>query len=372
MIELFGVQRQTDRLRRRIDERLAAVFDHGQFILGPEVSELEERIGALVGAPHVVGVSSGRDALLIALYAEGVGPGDAVFVPSFTFSATAETVTNCGATPVFVDIDAGTFNMDADRLEDAIRTIERDEALRPRAVIPVDLYGLPADYGRISEIADKHGLYLIADAAQSFGGEMNGARVGSLAPVTTLSFYPTKPLGGFGDGGALICTDDALAERFRSLRVNGRGPSGLQESEIGMSGRLDTIQAAVLLCKLDIFEEEMARRREIADRYSAALADTVTVPLIPDGFESAFALYTIQYGNRDSLRNRLGDGGIGTGLYYPTPLHLHPAYRRYGCKEGDLPVTEAMSSQVLSLPMHPYLNDEEIDEVCRAVLTVNN
>jgi dTDP-4-amino-4,6-dideoxygalactose transaminase len=370
MIGLFGIQRQPERLRQAIDERLAAVLDHGQFILGPEVADLEARIAAFVGNSHVVTVSSGRDALFIALAAEGIGPGDAVFVPAFTFAATAEVVTSCRATPVFVDIDADTFNIDAEGLEDAIQTIERKGDLRPRAVIAVDMYGLPADYRRIGEIADRYELFLLSDAAQSFGAETDGRRVGSLAPVTAVSFYPTKPLGAFGDGGALICAGDERAERYRCIRLNGRGPSGLQEFERGMSARLDTIQAAVLLSKLDAFERELERRREIANRYSALLADALSVPSTPEGSKSAFALYTVRCRRRDLLMTQLGEAGIECGIYYRTPLHLHPAYRRYGYREGDMPVAEAISSQVLSLPMHPYLEDEDVDEVCRAILSV--
>ncbi len=368
MIGLFDIQRQTDVLRQPIDERLARVLDHGQFVLGPEVAELEARIAAFAGNSHVVTVSSGRDALVIALFAEGIGQGDAVFVPAFTFSATAEAVTACGATPIFVDIDAATFNMDTERLEDSIRTIERTSNLRARAVIAVDMFGLPADYRRIGEIADAHGLFLLADGAQSFGGEMDGRRVGSLAPVTALSFYPTKPLGAFGDGGALICADDERAEHYRRLRVNGRGQSGLQELQPGMSARLDTIQAAVLLCKLDVFEQELANRRAIASRYSASLGDAMPVQSIPDGFESAFALYTVRCRERDALISRLGEAGIVCGIYYRAPLHLHPAYFKYGFVEGDMPVAESICAEVLSLPMHAYLKDEEVDDVCAAIL----
>ena len=367
MIGLFGVQRQTEKLRKAIDERLASVLDHGQFVLGPEVAELEDRIADLIGNSNVVTVSSGRDALVIAMSAEGIGQGDAVFIPAFTFSATAEAVTSCGATPVFVDIDPNTFNMDADRLEESICKIERTSNLRARAVIAVDIFGLPADYRRFSEIADAHKLFLLADAAQSFGGEMDGRRVGSLAPVTAFSFYPTKPLSAFGDSGALVCADDERAERFRQIRINGRGQTGLQESELGMTARLDTIQAAFLLCKLDVFESELERRREIASRYDAMLADTVSAQQTPPGFQSSFGLYTVRCRNRDRVIKRLDDAGITYGVYYSAPLHLHPAYRKFGFLEGSMPVSELLCSQVLSLPMHPYLSDDEVEQVCEAV-----
>ncbi|HSM40284.1 MAG TPA: DegT/DnrJ/EryC1/StrS family aminotransferase [Afifellaceae bacterium] len=367
IIDLFGIQRQTERLRPAIDERLAGVLDHGQFVLGPEVTELEARIADFVGNSHVVTVSSGRDALVIALLAEGIGRGDAVFVPAFTFSASAEAVTSCGATPIFVDVDPDTFNMDADCLEKTVRTVEGQSSLRARAVVAVDIFGLPADYRLIREVADTHELFLVADAAQSFGGEMDGDKVGSLAPVTAFSFYPTKPLGGFGDGGALVCADRERAEHYRRLRLNGRGQSGLQETEAGLSARLDTVQAAFLLCKLADFEEELARRREIASRYGKLPADTVSPQKIPNGFESAFALYSVQCRNRDKLMKRLGEAGIMSRVYYPAPLHLHPAFRKYGFAEGDMPVSELLCSRILSLPMHAYLADEEVDRICEAI-----
>ncbi len=369
MIRLFDVQRQNTRLRRTIDERMAAVMDHGQFILGPEVAELENRLAEYASSDEVVTVSSGRDALLIALMAEGIGAGDAVFVPAFTFSATAEVVVACGATPVFVDVDPRTFNINVDSLEEVIKSVHRQGDLRGRAIIAVDLYGLPADYRRLNAIADAYGLFLLADAAQSFGGAMDGRKAGSLAPVTAVSFYPTKPLGAFGDGGALFTRDAERAERYRGIRINGRGPSGLQETKAAMSARLDTLQAAVLLSKLDVFEAELERRRAIAGSYQNALGNVVQAPFIPDGFESAYALYTIQCDARDALRNQLTNAGIDCGLYYPKPLHLHPAFMRFGCGEGYMPVAEDLCSRVLNLPMHPYLREEEVDEVCRTILS---
>lgn len=369
MIPLFDLHRQRDRLWPCIDERLNAVLRHGRFVLGPEVEALEARLADYTGSRHVVTVSSGRDALYIALRADGVGPGDAVFVPAFTFSSTAEVVVACGATPVFVDIDARTFNIDIANLMAAVESTRRRAELTPKAIIAVDLFGLPADYQRLGEVASANGLLLIADAAQSFGGRLGERKVGTLAPVTAVSFYPTKPLGAYGDGGALFTDDAARAELYRQIRINGRGLSGLQESDAGLTGRLDTMQAAILLCKLEVFDDELRRRRSVAARYDDALAGLVAVPVAPDGAQSAHALYTVRCEARDSVAGRLAAAEVGCNVYYPAPLHLHPAFRRFGDGVGSLPVAEAASRHVLSLPMHPYLRDEEVDAVCRAVRT---
>jgi UDP-2-acetamido-2-deoxy-ribo-hexuluronate aminotransferase len=364
-IPLFDLQRQRARLERDIRRRMDAVLAHGQFILGPEVDDLETRLAAFAGARHCIAVSSGRDALMIALMAMDVKPGDAVFVPAFTFAATAGAVAAIGAMPVFVDVDPETFNMDPADLERAIGEAEAAGKM-PRAVMPVDLYGLPADYDAIGAIAARLGLTFLADAAQSFGGGIGNRRAGALAPVSATSFYPTKPLGCYGDGGAVLTEDDGLAVRVRMIRSHGRAGTGDEAMVLGLTGRLDTLQAAILLAKLEVFEAELARRRAIAARYGAALAGRVGVQAIPPRFASAFALFTIRVKDRDQVRARLDEAGIGTGLFYRLALHQHPAFRDFNGRK--LPVSERLTGEVLSLPMHPDLTDDEVDRVIAAVL----
>ncbi len=346
------------------------VLDHGQFILGPEVAALEAKLADYCGVPHAIGVSSGRDALIMALMALGVGPGDAVFVPAFTFSATAGSVVSVGATPVFVDVDAATFNMDSAALETAIAIVRSEGRLQSSAVMPVDLYGLPADYERIGAISVREGLHVIADAAQSVGGVAPAGPVGSLAPISAVSFYPTKPLGAYGDGGAVLTHDDALAERVREIRSHGRSGDGDEALQLGMTGRLDTLQAAVLLAKFEIFADEMLRRQQIAERYTAGLKDVVLTPDIAVGYGSAWALYTIRVADRERVRKDLSDIGIQTGLFYPTPLHRHGAFQPWVSPDEAHPVAEQLSQDVLSLPIYPDLSDMEVDRVIAAVRTV--
>jgi len=365
-IPLFDLQRQRARLEADIRKRMDAVLAHGQFVLGPEVEVVEKRLAAFAGVDHVIAVSSGRDALMIALMEMGVGAGDAVFVPAFTFAATAGAVASIGAWPVFVDVDAATFNMDPADLERAIGEVRDRGALRPRAIMPVDLYGLPADYAAVGRVAEKHGLQVLADSAQSFGGAVGNARVGALAPISATSFYPTKPLGCYGDGGAILTSDPGLAEGVRMIRSHGRQGTGDEAMVLGLTGRLDTLQAAVLLAKLEIFDEGLARRKEIAARYTAALGAAVTTPTVPDLYQSVFALYTIRVGDRDRVRARLDEKGIGTGLFYRFALHQHPAFRAFDGR--SLPVSEVLANEVLSLPIHPDLRDDEVERVISAVL----
>jgi dTDP-4-amino-4,6-dideoxygalactose transaminase len=366
-VSLFDLTGQGERLGSRLTERVAKVLEHGRFILGPEVAELELALARYLDVRHAVGVSSGRDALIIALMALGVRAGDAVFVPAFTFSATAGAVIAAGGVPVFTDIDPVTCNMAAEHLERAIEvTLARGE-LRPKVVMPVDLYGLPADYAAIEKVAVKHGLAIVADAAQSFGAMVGARRVGTLAHVTGTSFYPTKPLGAFGDGGAILTNDDELAEAVRQIRSHGTRGSGDVAIRLGMTGRLDTLQAAVLLAKLEVFDESLATRRRLAARYQQALEGIVSTPHSPDQFFSAWALFTIRVPRRDAVRHRLALSGIETGIYYRVPLHRHPAFA--GCLTGEelLPVSEQVASEVLSLPLHPGLADADVDRVIEAV-----
>lgn len=365
-IPLFDLQRQRARFEADIKARMDAVLAHGQFVLGPEVELFEKRLADFAGVDHVVAVSSGRDALMIALMGMGVGAGDAVFVPAFTFAATAGSVAAIGAVPVFVDVYPVTFNMDPVDLERAIAEVEAKGELRPRAIMPVDLYGLPADYPVINRIAEQHGLTVLADAAQSFGGGLGEARVGALAPISATSFYPTKPLGCYGDGGAILTSDPALADAVRMIRSHGRGGTGDEAIVLGLTGRLDTLQAAVLLAKLETFNEEVVRRNQIAARYTEALRGVVATPELPKGYRSVYALYTIRVADRDAVRARLDEKGIGTGLFYRLALHQHPAFQAFVGR--GLPASERVANEVLSLPMHPDLRDDEVDRVIAAVI----
>ncbi|WMS43417.1 DegT/DnrJ/EryC1/StrS family aminotransferase [Acuticoccus sp. MNP-M23] len=361
-IPLFDLKRQQARLRHDIDRRLAKVLDHGQFILGPEVTELEESIAAFSGVAHGIGVSSGRDALIMALMAMGVGPGDAVIVPAFTFSATAAVVSSVGATPVFVDVDPATYNMDPHAIAPAIESA-RTRGLDPKVVMPVDLFGLPADYAAIKQVTDAYGVRIVADAAQSFGGRIGDARVGGLAPISCVSFYPTKPLGAFGDGGGLLTDDDELAETVRQIRTHGRQGDGDEAMRIGMTGRLDTMQAAILLAKLSVFKAELNRRAEIAALYNKLLDGVCTLPPADGVSRSAYALYTVRLKNRDGARDALAARQIGAGLFYRVPLHKHPAFAATLAGDEKLGVAEMLSREVLSLPMGPDITDDEVHMV---------
>lgn len=365
-VELIDLRAQSDRLGKRLDRALARVLDHGQFILGPEVTELETALARRTGARQVVTCSSGTDALLLVLMAWGVGPGDAVFVPAFTFPATAEVVVLLGATPVFVDVDADTYNLDPRRLEQAVGSLP--PSLEPAAVIAVDLYGLPADYETIRVVAEGAGMRVLADAAQSFGARIGDRAVGTLADATATSFFPAKPLGCYGDGGAIFVDDEDAADTLRSLRVHGRGSAKYDVQRIGINGRLDTLQAAVLLAKLEIFSHELEARARIARDYSDALHEAnVVVPLVPEGRTSAWAQYTVRVANRDAVRQRLAGVGVSTAVYYPRPLHQQPAYAHGVIGEGGLPASEQLVAEVLSLPLHPYLSADDQARVIEAL-----
>ena len=369
-VTLYALDRQRARIEAKLRAGMDRVLDHGQFVLGPEVAELEAVLADYCRVPHAIGVSSGRDALIMALMALDVGPDDAVFVPAFTFSATAGSVASVGAVPVFVDVDAATFNMDPAALERAIAETKSEGRLQPRAVMPVDLYGLPADYEKIGAIAAREGLDVIADAAQSLGGAAPAGPVGSLAPISAVSFYPTKPLGAYGDGGAVLTNDDGLAETVREIRSHGRSGAGDEALRLGMTGRLDTLQAAVLLAKFEVFADEMVRRQQIAELYTAGLRDVVSTPDIAANYQSAWALYTVRLPDRDRVRERLSDAGIQTGLFYPTPLHRHGAFQPWVSPDESHPVAEQLSQDVLSLPIYPDLNDRESDRVIAAIRAV--
>lgn len=366
-ISLLDLASQQRRLGGAIERAVQRVFDHGQYILGPEVRELEERLADFAGVRHVITCASGTDALLLSLLAWGVGPGDAVVVPTFTFAATAEVVALVGATPVFADASLMNFNVDPASVECAIAAARAKE-LRVAGIIAVDLFGLPADYAALSNIALAEHCWVLADAAQSFGAEIGGRRSGQLGTASATSFFPAKPLGCYGDGGAVLVDDDETAATLRSLRVHGQGKNKYENIRVGINGRLDTIQAAILLEKLSIFPDELAVRREIAGRYSTTLEASVSVPLIPKDVESAWAQYTIVIDNRDTVAQRLADEGVPSAVYYPCPLHRQPAYAHYPRAAAELPVADRLCAGVLSLPIHPYLTKEAQDRVISAVL----
>ena len=344
------------------------MLGHCQFILGPEVRALEAELAAFCGARHAVSCASGTDALVLVLMAKGIGPGDAVICPSFTFTATAEVVALVGATPVFADVEEATFNLDPESLKRACATAHR-LGLRPKAVIPVDLFGQPADYDRITPAAEAENMLVLDDAAQAFGATYKNRRVGALAPATATSFFPAKPLGCYGDGGAVLTDDAELAQMMRSLRVHGEGRHKYDCARIGFNGRLDTIQAAVLIEKLKIFPEEILARERIARRYSARLADVATVPKVAPGSTSVWAQYTIRLaaGKRDGLAAALKTEGIPTAIHYPVPLHRQEAYQRFPVGEGGAPVSEGLAEEVISLPMHAYLDEATQDRIVGAV-----
>jgi UDP-2-acetamido-2-deoxy-ribo-hexuluronate aminotransferase len=354
-------------IKEAVEAGIRRVLEHGQYILGPEVAECEKRLAAFAGSRHCLTVSSGTDALVAPLMALSIGPGDAVFLPTFTFTATAEVVVLVGARPVYVDSDPCQFNLDIDHLARQVAAVKREGRHRARAVIAVDLFGLPCDYARLNALCEAEGLALISDAAQSFGGALDNRRVGSLAPITATSFFPAKPLGCYGDGGAIFLDDDALLARLLSIRVHGQGRSKYEVERIGLNARFDTIQAAVILAKLDVFDRELEQREAVARRYDAALAGAVETPAIPPGRCSAWAQYTIQSDRRDAIAEALKREGIPTAIYYPIPMHLQAAYRDYGEGEGSCPAAERLARRVLSLPMHPYLPPETIERVAAAV-----
>ena len=367
-IAFIDLQAQRRRIGRRVEDAIGRVLEHGRFIMGPEIQALEERLAEFAGVRHVISCASGTDALQLPLMAWGVGPGDAVFVPAFTFAATAEVVALVGATPVFVDVLGDSFNIDPASLEASIEAVAAEGKLRPAAVIPVDLFGQPADYDDLSPIAERHGLRLLADTAQGFGAHYRDRRTGSIGDAASTSFFPAKPLGCYGDGGAVFTDDDDLAATMRSLRIHGQGADKYDNVRIGLNGRLDTIQAAILLEKLAIFDDEIVARQAVADRYSDALRGVVDVPGLEAGRNSVWAQYTIMTAGRDAVADQLKASGVPTAIYYPCPLNRQTAYRDYPSAPQGLPVSEAICHRVLSLPMHPYLDDATQDRIVAATI----
>lgn len=357
-------------LEASVNQRIERVLRHGQYIMGPEVAELESALAEKVGVGHCVSCANGTDALQLALMALGVGQGDAVFTPTYTFFATAEAISLVGATPVFVDVDPQTFNIDSVSLRSAIGEVIDGGENQATAIIAVDLFGLPADYGQLEVIADEFDLHLIEDAAQGMGGSIDDRSAGTFGVIATTSFFPAKPLGCYGDGGAVFTDSNEIADAVRSLRVHGKGSDKYDNVRIGMNSRLDTLQAAVLLAKLERFCGELEVRQTVADWYDEYLPESVQVPEIPDGYQSAWAQYTVRSDQRDKLKAALTERGIPTAIYYVKPLHLMDAYQSLGYSIGDFPVSERLSRRALSLPMHPYLNESLVKEIAGAVASL--
>ena len=368
-LPFLDLKAQQARLGERLRGRVDAVMAHCQFVMGPEVAELEQRLATYCGAKHCVGVSSGTDALQIAMMAEGIGRGDAVFLPAFTYTATAEVPLVLGATPVFVDVDPRTFQIDPAALERRIAETAAAGRLRPRALIGVDLFGQPADWPALNRIAAAHNLFTIDDLAQSFGASLHGTRLGTQAMATATSFFPSKPLGAYGDGGALFTDDDDRAALFRSLRTHGEGTTRYEVLRTGMNGRLDTLQAAILLAKLDVFDDELSTRERIARLYDRRLGNLVATPArVPDS-TSAWAIYAVlldDEATRTRVQAALKASGIPTAIYYPRPLHKQPAYA--AAHDGAaLPVSEDLATRIMALPIHPDLSNADAERVCDAM-----
>lgn len=374
MIPFIDLAAQQKRIRPQIEAAMLRVLDHGAYIMGPEVTQLEAQLSAFCGSHYTLSCSNGTDALALVLRAKKVKPGDAIFVPSFTFAATAEVVAWMGATVVFVDVLKDTFNMDPKSLIVGIQKAQK-LGLRPYGIIPVDLFGQPADYDIIHSIAEEYGLWVMADAAQSFGGTYKDRKIGSLAETTTTSFFPAKPLGGYGDGGAVFTQDESLLKILQSLRIHGQGndQDKYKNIRIGMTARLDTLQAAILIEKLAIFPEEITLRQQVADRYSEGLQGLAITPFVQENCQSAWAQYTLKVDpeKRQELMEGLKKEGIPSVIYYPLPLHYQEAYNHYPRATDNLPVSESLAHTVLSLPMHPYLETEIQDHIIKTFCEVS-
>ncbi len=359
-MKFVDLDAQFDQIDGDIREAIERVLQHKQFIMGPEIAVLEQALSDYCGAARVISAASGTDALMMALMAHGVGPGDGILAPPFTFVATAEVVELLGATTVFVDVDDVSFNMDPALLDDTIERVKAQGSVNLRGIIPVDLFGLPADYEAILPIAEKHGLFVLCDAAQSFGGRYKDRMIGNIGDISATSFFPAKPLGCYGDGGAVFTNDQGIADIVESIRFHGKGASQYENVRIGITGRMDTLQAAILSCKLTIFDQELEKRQAIAQNYADGLSDCVITPHVPQGSVSAWAVYTIRSQRRDAIRAALQEKGIPHAVYYPSPLHQQPAFQDAIGGGEPMPVSDRLAGEVISLPIHPYL--EEADQ----------
>ena len=369
MLPFIDLKYQYSLIRDEIHAGIDRVLESGHYILGAEIAELEKQLAEYAGVKHALACSSGTDALLMALMALGIGPGDAVFTTPFTFFATVETIALVGATPVFADIDEATYNIDPAKLEEAILKVEREGKLKPKAVIPVDLFGLTADYKAIKPLADAHGLAIIEDACQAFGAVApGGKRAPSLGTIGCTSFFPAKPLGCYGDGGAVFTDDDDLYDKLYSILVHGRSAEDRYNNvRLGLNARCDTIQAAVLLAKLKLFPGEVEMRQVVADRYRAGLKGLVSVQTIPEGCVSVYAQFCPRSPKFAEIQAALKAADVPTARYYPIPMHLLGATEYLGYRKGDMPVSEACAADIFALPMHPYLKAEDIDRICGVI-----
>lgn len=366
-IPFIDLKTQQARIRSEVERGFARVLDHGIYIMGPEVGELEGQLQDYCGVKHAISCSSGTDALVLPLMALEIGQGDAVFVPSFTFTASAEAIVLVGATPVFVDVDPVSFNIDLRSLKAAIEEVKKDGNLTAKAIMPVDLFGLPASYEGLNQLAGEESLFVLSDAAQSFSAENADQKVGCLTHATATSFFPAKPLGCYGDGGAVFTDDDELAEKIKSVRVHGRGTSKYDNIRVGMNARLDTMQAVVLIEKLKILEDELQKRQEVANIYAQLLGNAVIAPKVPNGKKSAWAQYTISSPKRDKIAEVLKAQKIPAQIYYEKPIHKQTAYKNGLVSPSGLPVTEELSKTLISLPMHPYLEGDVQQQIAEAV-----
>jgi UDP-2-acetamido-2-deoxy-ribo-hexuluronate aminotransferase len=378
-VQFIDLKHQQTLLRKQIVDNILAVLDHGHYIMGPEISRFEKQLADFVGVKNAVACASGTDALLMALMACNVGPGDAVFTTPFTFIATAEVIQLLGATPVFVDVDPETFNINPDNLLKAYDAlIAQDasthplplgfESIRPKAIVTVDLFGLPADYAAINTLAQRKGLWVIEDGAQSFGAQYKGKRACSLAAIGCTSFFPAKPLGGYGDGGMCFTDDEKFNESLCSIRIHGRGVDKYDNIRIGINGRLDTIQAAVLLAKFTIFQKEIVLRQQVANTYNTLISEKTDfiAPKIPDDSTSIWAQYSVlaaDEAHRSRTLRTLKEAGIPANIYYPKPLHLQTAFKNLSYRQGDFPISEDISMRIFSLPMHPYMETEDQEKI---------
>lgn len=355
-------------LKQRIDQRIQAVLQHGNYIMGPEVEQLEQQLADYVGVKHCISCANGTDALQLAMLVLDVKPGDAVFCPTFTFFATAEVIAYAGATPVFVDSDERTFNICPQHLEQQIERVIKEGKLKPKAIIAVDLFGLPANYPELERIAAKYQLKLVEDAAQGFGGEINGKRAGSFGEIATTSFFPAKPLGCYGDGGAIFTNNDEYAALFRSYRVHGKGKDKYDNVRIGINSRLDTLQAAILLEKLAEFPQELIKRNQLAQQYTEQLKKLFETPIVPTDYLSSWAQFTLVSAQRDELMTNLKQQGVPTMVYYATCMHQQTAFKSLGYTDKDFPAASRLAKQVFSLPMHPYMSEKDVGFITSLLL----
>lgn len=370
-MQFRDLKQQYQVLKKDIDAAMVEVATNCNFINGQQVKDLEKELADYVGVKHCITCANGTDALTMAMMAWGIGEGDAVFVPDFTFFSSGEIVSHAGATPIFVDVENETFNIDVDHLEKQIKKTMEEGILTPKAVVAVDLFGLPADFNKVRAVADKYGIKVLEDGAQGFGGEIDGKRACSFGDISTTSFFPAKPLGCYGDGGAVFTDDDETAKLLESIRVHGKGEMKYDNVRIGLNSRLDTLQAAILSIKLKAFRDyEVADINVVADKYTEKLKDVVTTPVVTDGFYSSWAQYTLRLedkAQRDGLQAYLKEKGIPSMVYYPKPMHRQEAFGQLNYDDAEFPNTIELCDTVLSLPMHPYLTDEDIDEVVKAV-----